>query len=72
MDLRTYLETTGTSQGDLARRLDVHPSLVSQWITGHRPIAAAKVLPIEHATDGACPRHELRPDIYPPDEYRVD
>lgn len=71
MDLKTYLDTHDVSQSELARLLDVTPSMISQWITGHRPIAAEQVIPIERATNGCCPRYELRPDIYPPDEYRA-
>lgn len=69
MDLKTYLERFDVSQADFARRVNVTPSMVSQWITGHRPIAAEKVIPIEQATAGECRRYELRPDIYPPGEY---
>lgn len=68
MDLKSYLKTFEVSQAELARRVDVTPSMVSQWITGHRPIAAEKVIPIEQATNGAVSRHELRPDIYPLNE----
>jgi DNA-binding transcriptional regulator YdaS (Cro superfamily) len=32
-------------------------------------VPAERVLAIEAAT--GVPRHELRPDIYPPDEYRA-
>lgn len=71
MDLKTYLEEHSVSQAALAKLVDVTPSMVSQWITGHRPIAAEKVIPIERATNGMCRRYELRPDIYPPDEYEA-
>lgn len=71
MDLKTYFEKHGISQAELASRVGVSPSMVSQWLSGHRPIAAEKVIPIEQATEGACPRYELRPDIYPPSEYQA-
>lgn len=71
MDLKTFLEKSGVSQAELARRIGVTPSFISQWMTGHRPIPAEQVLPIEQATGGEVQRHELRPDIYPPDEYRA-
>lgn len=70
MDIKTYLEQTGVSQAEFARRLEVTPSMVSQWMSQYRPIAAEKVIPIERATGGSCARWELRPDIYPPEEYR--
>jgi DNA-binding transcriptional regulator YdaS (Cro superfamily) len=69
MKLREYFEShDAISQADLARALDVTPSLISQWLSGHRPIAAEQVLPIERATAGVVSRHELRPDIYPRSE----
>ena len=71
MDLKTYFADSGVSQSELASRIGVSPSLISQWLSGHRPIAAEQVIPIERATGGAVKRHELRPDIYPPDEYRA-
>lgn len=71
MDLKTYLADRGVSQSELAERLGVTPSLISQWISGHRPIAAEQAIPIEKATDGAVKRHETRPDIYPPSEYQA-
>ena len=72
MDLKTYLEKHDVSQSELDRRLDVTPALVWQWLNGHRPIAAEKVIPIEVATEGCVRRHELRPDIYPPTEAGVN
>ena len=71
MTLTDYLRQHDVTQAEMARRLGVTPALIWQWLNGTRPIAAEKVIPIEEATDGACPRHELRPDIYPPDEYRA-
>ena len=72
MDLQTYLDTSGVTQAELARRLGVTPPMIWQWINRVRPVAAEKVIPLETATDGACPRYETRPDIYPPAEYRVE
>lgn len=46
----------------LARILNVTPGLVSQWVTGRRPVAAIHCLAIEAAT--AVSRHELRPDVF--------
>jgi len=47
---------------DLARRVGVDKSVVTRWAA--RRIPAERVLDIESAT--GIPRHELRPDIYPP------
>lgn len=68
MDLKTYLEKRGVTQSDIARRINVPPALVWQWINGVRPISAKHAIPIEQATDGEVPRHVTRPDIYPPSE----
>lgn len=50
---------------DFAARVGVSPSMVCQWLSGHRPIAAERVLKIEQATNKIVSRHEIRPDIYP-------
>lgn len=41
---------------------------IQGWLKQGRP-PAERVLDIERLT--GVPRHELRPDIYPPDEYRA-
>jgi len=48
-----FAEAIGTSQQN-----------VSNWLKKGKRVAAEWVLPIERAT--GVPRHELRPDIYPP------
>lgn len=50
----------------LADALGVSPSMISQWVTGHRPIAARHVLPIEAATGGQVTRYELAPEVFGP------
>lgn len=70
MDLKTFFSEGHISQAELARRLDVTPGLVWQWVTGHRQVAAEQAIPIEKATDGKVSRHELRPDIYPREPSR--
>ncbi|GGA80662.1 hypothetical protein GCM10011369_23260 [Neiella marina] len=42
---------------------------VSLWLNRDKKAPANMVLKIEAAT--GVPRHELRPDIYPPDEYKA-
>ena len=41
------------NQAELARHLDVSPSLVNQWIKGARPVPSDKMAAIERATGGA-------------------
>lgn len=50
----------------LARELGVSASLVSQWASGHRPVAARHVLLIERACAGAVTRHDLAPEVFGP------
>jgi len=57
------------SQSELARRLNVRQQSVHEWTrTGRVP--AARVLDVERAVEGKVTRHQLRPDIYPPEERR--
>jgi DNA-binding transcriptional regulator YdaS (Cro superfamily) len=54
-------------QSALARLIGCTPQNVSKMCrTGHVP--AERVLPIERAVNCAVTRHELRPDLYPPDQ----
>lgn len=53
------------SQVALAKAIgNVPPSLVWQWLTGRRPIAAHHCIPIERAADGKVTRYDLRPDVF--------
>lgn len=47
----------------LAKALGVHPSLPSQWLSGHRPIPADRCPAIERATNGLVRCEDLRPDV---------
>lgn len=48
---------------ELARRAGVRPQAVFSWRAKGR-VPAGRVLAVESAT--GIPRHEIRPDIYPP------
>lgn len=48
----------------LAAKLHVSAGMVSQWLTGNRPVAAHHCIPIEMETHGAVTRYELRPDVF--------
>ena len=52
------------SQRALAALLGVNPTLVSQWVTGRRPVSASRCIEIETATNGAVTRYDLRPDVF--------
>jgi DNA-binding transcriptional regulator YdaS (Cro superfamily) len=48
---------------DLAKRIEVAPSMVSQWKNGVRPIPAERCPEIEKATGGVVRCEDLRPDV---------
>lgn len=68
MNIQTYLKKHRVTQKEFAKKIGATQGFVSQLLLGKRPIPAEKVLPIELATNGQVSRHELRPDIYPPEE----
>lgn len=47
----------------LARWLDVHPQLVTNWIWRDKRVPAERVLDVERVS--GVSRHDLRPDIFP-------
>jgi len=51
-------------QKALADALRVNPSLVWQWVNGHRPVAAHHCRAIEGATGGQVTCSQLRPDVF--------
>ena len=51
-------------QKALADAIGVHPSLISQWRSGHRPISAERCRAIESAT--GVTRYALRGDVFGP------
>lgn len=61
--IRAAVEKVG-SQIALANTLKVPASLVSQWCTGHRPVAAKHCIGIEQATNGAVTRYQLLPGVF--------
>ena len=61
MKLEEYLKTVDTNSG-LAKRLNVAPSLVSQWKNGTRPIPIERMTDIESATNGLVSRKDLCQD----------
>jgi DNA-binding transcriptional regulator YdaS (Cro superfamily) len=52
------------SQVALAQAIGVHPSFISQWLIGSRPVPAGRCRAIELATGGVITAAELRPDIF--------
>lgn len=62
--LDTYLDKSGISQAEFAAQLNVHPSLIWQWLNKERPISAIKAREIEGITGGELTRYMLRPDVF--------
>ena len=60
-------EALGTVSA-LAERLGISSQAISQW----ERVPAERVLQVEAATEGRVTRHELRPDIYPPEPVTPD
>jgi DNA-binding transcriptional regulator YdaS (Cro superfamily) len=62
--LRQYIEKRGLSQKAFGDLVGVSQGMVSQWLTGARPISPESAKAIEERTHGAIRRHKLRPDIF--------
>lgn len=62
--LREYLKAERGRARDLAIKLGVFQSSVSQWANGTSKVPAERVLEIEGIT--GVSRHALRPDIFGP------
>jgi DNA-binding transcriptional regulator YdaS (Cro superfamily) len=64
--MSTYLQTALAKRSmklaDLARAAGVNKSTATRW--SKKSVPAEKILVIEGLT--GIPRHELRPDLYPP------
>ena len=56
------------SQAALAKAIGVKPQHVWNWLNRDSRVPAERVLEIERATEGQVTRHDLRPDLYPPQE----
>ena len=66
--LEVAIEKAG-GQTALAGLLGVRQSHVWNWLNRDKRVPVDRVLAIEAAV--GVPRHELRPDIYPPSEYQA-
>lgn len=56
-------------QAQFAALIEESPQTIQGW-RYRRIVPPEKVLKIEAALNGQVKRSELRPDIYPPDEYK--
>src|SRR5581483_2812820 len=69
--LATAVEIVG-GQAALARILGVTQPNVWHWLHKSERVPGEYVLKIEEATGGKVSRHDLRPDLYPPNLTRPD
>lgn len=53
-------------QSEMARRCNTSQPRIWQCLNRNQRVPADLVLSIESATSGEVSRHELRPDLYPP------
>ena len=62
--LRRYMERRRLSQEAFASRIGVTQSMVSQWLTGKRPVSAKSARAIERVTEGEITRAKIRADLF--------
>ena len=63
MNLSDYLKTRGHGAVTLlAVQIGSHAPDISNWSNGKRPVPISRCIAIEHATEGAVTRRDLRPD----------
>jgi DNA-binding transcriptional regulator YdaS (Cro superfamily) len=60
MNLKTYISTERGRATNLAAQLGVSLSYLSQMAAGTAPVSPERCVEIEHATDGAVSRRDLR------------
>lgn len=63
MTLKTYTSNKRGLATELAKKLGIPTTLISQWANGVRQVPAERCLEIEKATLGAVRCEDLRPDI---------
>lgn len=62
MKLSEYLQIPGNTQIDLANKVCLSQSMISQLANGLRPVPITTCVLIEQATNGQVTRKDLRPD----------
>ena len=62
MDLKTYISKNYGSAKELAQKISVAPSFLSQMAGGIRSVSPENAVAIERATNSAVTRQDLRPD----------
>ncbi len=62
MNLTDYVKAERGRGAAIAAAAGVHPVMVSQWVSGLKPVPLERCVAIEQATSGAVTRRDLRPD----------
>jgi DNA-binding transcriptional regulator YdaS (Cro superfamily) len=62
MDLKTYLSAERGRATELAARLNISPSYLSQLASGQAPISPERCVDIWRESDHQVTRQELRPE----------
>jgi DNA-binding transcriptional regulator YdaS (Cro superfamily) len=60
MRLSEYLRINNISHADFAKRVEVSPAMVYQWLNNTKPISEKKCVLIETITNGQVTRPEMR------------
>lgn len=68
MDLNSYLDAQGLTQGAFARLIGRTQGAVSHWCLQKHRISAESAVLIERATGGQVRACELRPDLFAPQD----
>lgn len=63
--LKSYRQASNLTLKEVGERLGVNKTTVLRWEEGSRRIPAERVIDLERLT--GAPRHQLRPDLYPPE-----
>ena len=74
MTLYDYIQSFPKGQRMVARQklahfLGITDMAIRHWENGRKKISAEHVLKIEKFTEKKVKRYELRPDLYPEEEY---
>ena len=62
MDLKNYISQNYGSAKELAKKISVAPSFLSQMAGGIRSVSPENAVAIEKATNSSVTRQDLRPD----------
>lgn len=62
--IKEYMAANGLTQKDFGEIAKVPQGMVSQWLSGARPVSAIAAFNIEQRTNGAIKKHEIRSDLF--------